>query len=126
MALSCVLCKPIHITKIRAGREKPGLRPQHLTGIKLVSQLCKGKLDGGEVNSSDVTFMPGVMQQGRFTADTKTAGSVNDVIPHDIHPYVKMTYVALFTQRYIRHRIHTHIHHSLCNCMFKTSIALVA
>lgn len=77
VALSCVLCKPIHITKIRAGREKPGLRPQHLTGIKLVSQLCKGKLDGGEVNSSDVTFMPGVMQQGRFTADTKTAGSVS-------------------------------------------------
>lgn len=75
MALSCILCKPIHITKIRAGRERPGLRPQHLTGIRLVAELCKGQLIGNEVNSSDVTFIPGPMQQGRFTADTKTAGS---------------------------------------------------
>ena len=44
-----------------------------------MSQLCKGKLDGGEVNSSDITFTPGPLQQGRFTADTKTAGSAIDM-----------------------------------------------
>ncbi|XP_065905826.1 RNA 3'-terminal phosphate cyclase-like [Dysidea avara] len=76
VALSCLLCKPIHITKIRAGREKPGLRPQHLTGIQLVSRLCGGKLEGNQVQSTDVTFIPGPIQQGRFVADTKTAGSV--------------------------------------------------
>jgi RNA 3'-terminal phosphate cyclase (ATP) len=31
-ALSAILCVPIRIHSIRAGRSTPGLRPQHLTG----------------------------------------------------------------------------------------------
>ncbi len=35
VTLSCLLGKPVHISRIRAGRTKPGLRPQHLTGIQV-------------------------------------------------------------------------------------------
>ena len=35
VTLSCLLSKPVHICKIRAARTKPGLRPQHLTGIQV-------------------------------------------------------------------------------------------
>ena len=35
MAMSCLLGRPVHITRIRAGRSTPGLRPQHLAGIQV-------------------------------------------------------------------------------------------
>jgi RNA 3'-terminal phosphate cyclase len=31
-ALSAILCLPVKIINIRAGRSNPGLRPQHLVG----------------------------------------------------------------------------------------------
>ena len=49
-------------------------RPQHLSGLKLVSDLCHGELLGGAVKSSEITFIPSTIQSGRFIADTKTAG----------------------------------------------------
>ena len=35
MAMSCLLGQPIRVSRIREGRDKPGLRPQHLTGIQV-------------------------------------------------------------------------------------------
>ena len=74
MALSCLLTLPIHITRIRAGRSNPGLRPQHLTGLKLLTELCGKRLEGAEVGSSEVTFNPKIITGGDFVGDTKTAG----------------------------------------------------
>jgi RNA 3'-terminal phosphate cyclase (ATP) len=42
LALAQLLCKPIRIAYIRAGRRKPGLAAQHLTGANLVAQLSPG------------------------------------------------------------------------------------
>ncbi|XP_056017971.1 RNA 3'-terminal phosphate cyclase-like isoform X2 [Ostrea edulis] len=74
--LSCLLNKPIRVQKIRAGRNKPGLRPQHLTGLQLVSEICGGKLENAAVNSTEVTLIPGKVKAGSYKADTKTAGSI--------------------------------------------------
>ena len=74
MSLSCLLKQPIHILHIRAGRDKPGLAAQHLTGIQLVSNLCGGSLIGDVVRSMEVTFEPKTIIGGEFTADTRTAG----------------------------------------------------
>lgn len=41
-ALSAMTATPIEVTKIRAGRSKPGLRAQHLAGLQLVAELCQG------------------------------------------------------------------------------------
>ena len=49
-------------------------RPQHLTGLQLIRDLCQGKLEGGEVGSTQVTLVPGKLKGGSFVADTKTAG----------------------------------------------------
>ncbi|KAK7502271.1 hypothetical protein BaRGS_00006635 [Batillaria attramentaria] len=75
-ALSCLLGQPITVNNIRAGRSNPGLRPQHLTGLQLISQLCGGKLSGVNVGSTEITFHPGPIKAGSYTADTKTAGSI--------------------------------------------------
>uniref|UniRef100_A0AAX7T0H9 RNA 3'-terminal phosphate cyclase n=1 Tax=Astatotilapia calliptera TaxID=8154 RepID=A0AAX7T0H9_ASTCA len=75
-ALSCIIGSSIKITKIRAGRSTPGLRPQHLTGLQLVSDLCSGSLQGASIGSTDISLTPGKTRAGNYTADTQTAGSV--------------------------------------------------
>lgn len=76
MAFSALLQKPIRVTNIRAGRSNPGLRPQHLTGLQLVRDLCGGQLKGGEIGSTDISFYPRPVKSGEFVANTGTAGSV--------------------------------------------------
>jgi len=76
VGLSALLRKPIRICKIRAGRASPGLKAQHLTGLTLVRDLTGGKLDGGEFGSVEVSFRPGQLRSGQFSADTKSAGAV--------------------------------------------------
>ncbi|MBO7223362.1 MAG: hypothetical protein J6V70_04435 [Kiritimatiellae bacterium] len=40
LSLSAITGKEIVIEKIRAGREKPGLKRQHLTCVKAVAEIC--------------------------------------------------------------------------------------
>ncbi|KAG8982165.1 hypothetical protein FRC05_000307 [Tulasnella sp. 425] len=76
IAYSALLRKPIAIENIRGNRDPPGLRPQHATGLELVSRLSKDSvLTGAGRGSSKVDFQPGTLVTGFFTADTKTAGS---------------------------------------------------
>ena len=75
-ALSCLLGRAICVRRVRAGRSKPGLRPQHLAGLHLIGQLCDGKLTGDSVNSTEVGLCPGSVRNGDYSADTQTAGSV--------------------------------------------------
>jgi RNA 3'-terminal phosphate cyclase (ATP) len=66
----------IHMTNIRARRKKPGLRPQHLTALKAVAELCSGRLEGAAVGASEIVFKPGGrMKNGVFRWDIGTAGS---------------------------------------------------
>jgi RNA 3'-terminal phosphate cyclase len=37
---------------------KLGLQPQHLAGIKLITELSKGELVGGKLQSTEITFVP--------------------------------------------------------------------
>lgn len=75
-ALAVILGVPVRVHSIRAGRDKPGLRPQHLTGLQLIARLSGGSLQGGAVGSSDMTLTPGKLVAGTHTGDTGTAGSV--------------------------------------------------
>ncbi|XP_037090891.1 RNA 3'-terminal phosphate cyclase-like [Pollicipes pollicipes] len=76
ISLSCLLRKPIRITSIRGGRAQPGLKAQHLAGLRLVAEMCDGVLTGDAIGSSEVSFRPGQIRAGDFTAETGTAGSV--------------------------------------------------
>ncbi|XP_039266485.2 RNA 3'-terminal phosphate cyclase-like [Styela clava] len=77
IALCSIQHKPISISRIRANRTNPGLRPQHMTGMQLVRDLCSGQLTGDQVGAQHVTFIPGMLQSGTFLADTGTAGAVS-------------------------------------------------
>ena len=47
------------------------------TGLHLVRDICKARLEGAEVGSNSITFTPGNIVAGNFIADTKSAGSTS-------------------------------------------------
>lgn len=80
VSLSAIHQSPIRVNNIRAGRDKPGLRPQHLKGLEVARDLCGGKLWGCSLQSTEIVFHPGHLLGGEFSADTGTAGSVSLLI----------------------------------------------
>ena len=75
VALSAVLLKPIRVYNIRAKRSNPGLRPQHLTGVKAVAALSSATVSGLSIGSREIVFKPRVLSGGRMRFDAGTAGS---------------------------------------------------
>jgi RNA 3'-terminal phosphate cyclase (ATP) len=80
VALAAVLSKEIHVFNIRAGRAEPGLRPQHMTGVKAAAELCSANLQGLEVGATEFVFKPGKLRAGSFRFDVGTAGSITLVL----------------------------------------------
>jgi len=76
LAFSVIFDVPIKIEKIRAKRENPGIRAQHLTAIRAISSISNAKVNGAEIGSSTLEFIPGKIKGGRFDFDVGTAGSV--------------------------------------------------
>lgn len=75
-SLAALLGVPLHMTQVRAKREKPGLRPQHLQALHACSSLCEGEIRGAHVGSTEIFFHPGKrLKGGDFHWDIGTAGS---------------------------------------------------
>jgi RNA 3'-terminal phosphate cyclase (ATP) len=76
LALSATYGKPFEMVNIRAKREKPGLKRQHLTCVRAVAQICGAQVEGDEVGSMRLSFKPGKIKGGTYQFDIGTAGSV--------------------------------------------------
>jgi len=76
VSLSAVTAKPVHITKIRQGRPKPGLAAQHAHAIMALAGICNAKTSGVEPGSSEIVFAPGQIKGGNHRVEIGTAGSV--------------------------------------------------
>ena len=83
-----MLCHAVHVgLRVRHAcrRKNPGLRPQHLAGLRLITEISCGALQGGEVGSSAIVLQPGRLQCKNAIGDTGTAGScalLTQVIDH--------------------------------------------
>jgi len=76
VSLAALLDEELHLINIRARRERPGLRPQHLKAVEALREICRGTLKGGEVGSSEIWFKPGGrVKGGYYEWDIGTAGS---------------------------------------------------
>jgi RNA 3'-terminal phosphate cyclase (ATP) len=64
VALSAVTGKPVCIKRIRQGRPKPGLAPQHVRAITALAGICGAKTSGIEPGSMQITFAPGKIRGG--------------------------------------------------------------
>jgi len=76
MALASLLGKEIRIENIRAGRDRPGLRAQHLSVVQACQQMCHGAVENASVGSKGITYTPGErFTGGEYSWDIGTAGS---------------------------------------------------
>ncbi|MBD3259594.1 RNA 3'-terminal phosphate cyclase [Candidatus Woesearchaeota archaeon] len=75
LALSTLSSRSFEIDNIRLGRSQPGLKPQHLTAIKTLKDLCDAKTNPVEVRSTELTYEPGKLKAKSMTMDIGTAGS---------------------------------------------------
>jgi RNA 3'-terminal phosphate cyclase (ATP) len=87
LALSVITGRPMRIERIRAGRQKPGLHPQHLTAARAAAVICGAQLEGDELGSQALTFVPdGPPHPGEYVFDVAqvtqsgSAGSVGLVL----------------------------------------------
>ena len=76
LAFSALTGQAFRLENIRANRNKPGLRPQHLAAVRLAAQLCGARCQGDEINSGTLEFHPGPLRPGHFRQEIGTAGSL--------------------------------------------------
>jgi RNA 3'-terminal phosphate cyclase (ATP) len=76
VALASLLAKEITIQNIRARRDKPGLRAQHLRVIQACQEMCHAIVDNAVVGSQEITYIPKEkFKGGEYHWDIGTAGS---------------------------------------------------
>lgn len=76
LSLASLTGVSFRIYKLRAGRRKPGLRPQHMLSARAAANTTEGRLEGCVEGSQTLEYLPGRTQPGRYSFDTGTAGSV--------------------------------------------------
>ncbi|MEM3151503.1 MAG: RNA 3'-terminal phosphate cyclase, partial [Candidatus Bathyarchaeia archaeon] len=80
IALAALLNKEIKIVNIRGKRSPPGLKAQHIAGIKAVATISKAYVEGLKEGSRELIFKPSTRESGEFHFDVGTAGSISLVL----------------------------------------------
>lgn len=77
ISLSAITGKPIEVSNIRANRTNPGLRPQHMAGIRIIADLFNAKSENLKVGAEWIRFSPSdKFEGGSIKFDIGTAGSI--------------------------------------------------
>lgn len=76
LSMSAATGRPFEMVNVRAKRETPGLKRQHLTCLRAAAEVCGARIEGDEVGSRRVAFRPGRIVADRYRFDIGTAGSV--------------------------------------------------
>ena len=80
LGLSLVTGTPFRMRNIRAGRERPGLRRQHLTAVEAAARIGAANVEGARLHSRQIDFIPDDVSGGDYTFDVRTAGSATLVL----------------------------------------------
>jgi RNA 3'-terminal phosphate cyclase (ATP) len=80
IALALVTERGVRIENIRAGRGKPGLMRQHLTAVTAAAEVARAHVEGAEVGSRTLTFIPAMVKPGNYFFNVGTAGSATLVL----------------------------------------------
>lgn len=83
LSLAALTGRSFTLTNVRANRQQPGLRPQHLTAVRAVAAVCGAIVQGDALNSAELVFRPQLPPQGgsyRFdVAEAAPGGSAGAV-----------------------------------------------
>jgi len=80
ITLSCITKQPIHLENIRKNRKVPGLKPQHLTAIRILQKISDSKVTGAQIGSTELKFIPGNVENMELVEDVGTAGSISLIL----------------------------------------------
>lgn len=75
LSLSAVTGRAFRMDRIRAGRDRPGLRNQHLAAVRAAAEVVDADVEGAEPGSEEIVFEPGAERAGTYRVSTGTAGS---------------------------------------------------
>ena len=97
IGLSALTLEPVKIINIRKGKKgaKPGLRPQHLMGIKIAGEFCDAEMNGLKENSLEVEFKPRKLEVKDRKIDIGTAGSISLLLQ-------TLTPILIFSKRHVK------------------------
>lgn len=80
LTLSMITSQAFRIRNIRANRQPPGLRRQHLSAVRAAAIACGASVTHAEVGSTSLEFSPGRANGGVYDFDIGTAGSTTLVL----------------------------------------------
>lgn len=106
LSLAVLSGDTLQLEKIRAGRSKPGLRPQHLTAVQAAAAICDAEVEGAALDSRTLRFVPGgPARAGDYvfdvaqTAGRGSAGSVGLVLQTVLLPLAQAVAPSSLTLR---------------------------
>lgn len=76
VGLAALAGEDLTIARVRAGRETPGLRPQHLAAVRAVAGCCGAAVEGLAVGSDRLVFRPGPLRRADQRIEVGTAGGI--------------------------------------------------
>ena len=80
ITLSCITKKPVHIVNIRKNRKVSGLKPQHITAIKILQKISNAEVIGNNIGSTELKFIPKDIKSQKLNEDVGTAGSISLIL----------------------------------------------
>jgi RNA 3'-terminal phosphate cyclase (ATP) len=80
LALSLLTGRRLEISRIRAGRPRPGLQHQHLAAVRAAAAVGRAEASGAALGSSELAFLPGRIAAGSYRFATGSAGSATLVL----------------------------------------------
>jgi RNA 3'-terminal phosphate cyclase (ATP) len=99
LALSIVTGQPFVLDGVRAGRARPGLLRQHLTGLEAAAVISGATVEGAALGSLRVAFRPGPAVAGDYHFDIGSAGSAGLVLQTILPPLLQLSTPSTVTVR---------------------------
>jgi RNA 3'-terminal phosphate cyclase (ATP) len=86
LSLSLITGKPFRLEDIRANRDPPGLKRQHLAAVLAAAEVGSAKVEGAALKSRLLEFHPGKPRAGEYVFDVGSAGSTTLVFQTVLPP----------------------------------------
>lgn len=80
IALALLTGRGVRIENIRAGRKRPGLMRQHVTAVQAAAEVGRADVEGIEIGSRAIRFVPTTIKPGNYFFRVGTAGSATLVL----------------------------------------------
>lgn len=80
LSLALITGQSFRISNIRSGRQRPGLRAQHVKAVELAAKIGKADVIGDKLNSTTISFTSRMVRPGHYKCNISTAGSTSLVL----------------------------------------------